>query len=193
MRLKSVAALVVAVSLACATAASAQRAAPALNPFPAAGTVQVAFTPWDDGEGMVVAAINEAQRQILVQAFLFTSRRIAAALIAARGRGIEVLVTADGEQTRGRKGSRVRELAAAGIPVWLETRYAAAHNKVMVIDAGTREATVITGSYNWTSSAQRQNAENVIIVRRNRAVADAYAANWQRHRSDAEPYTRASR
>jgi phosphatidylserine/phosphatidylglycerophosphate/cardiolipin synthase-like enzyme len=191
--LKSVAALVVAVSLACATAASAQRADPALNSFPAAGTVQVAFTPWDDGEGMVVAAINEAQRQILVQAFLFTSRRIAAALIAARGRGIEVLVTADGEQTRGRKGSRVRELAAAGIPVWLETRYAAAHNKVMVIDAGTREGTVITGSYNWTSSAQRQNAENVIIVRRNRAVADAYAANWQRHRVDAEPYTRASR
>jgi phosphatidylserine/phosphatidylglycerophosphate/cardiolipin synthase-like enzyme len=187
------AALVVAAALVCPASASAQRAAPALNPLPAAGTVQVAFTPWDDGEGMVVAAINEAQRQILVQAFLFTSRRIAAALIAARGRGVEVLVTADGEQTRGRKGSRVRELAAAGIPVWLETRYAAAHNKVMVIDAGTPEATVITGSYNWTQNAQRQNAENVMILRRNRAIADAYAANWQRHRADAEPYVRSRR
>ena len=192
--MKSAAAvLVVAAALACPASAPAQRASPALNPLPAAGTVQVAFTPWDDAEGMVVAAINEAQRQILVQAFLFTSRRVATALIAARGRGIEVLVTADGEQTRGRKGNRVRELAAAGIPVWLETRYASAHNKVMVIDAGTRDATVITGSYNWTSSAQRQNAENVMIVRRNRAIADAYAANWQRHRADAEPYTRARR
>lgn len=191
MRLVGVFALVVA--LGWSASAAAQRAVPALNPLPATGTVQVAFTPWEDGESMVVAAINEAQQQILVQAFLFTSRRIAAALIAARGRGVEVLVTADREQTRGRRGSRVRELAAAGIPVWLETRYAAAHNKVMVIDAGTREATVITGSYNWTSNAQRQNAENLMIVRRNRAVADAYAANWQRHRADAEPYTRGLR
>jgi phosphatidylserine/phosphatidylglycerophosphate/cardiolipin synthase-like enzyme len=186
--LKVLAAVVLATALACPSSVWAQRAAPALNPLPAAGTVQVAFTPWDDAEGMVVAAINEAERQILVQAFLFTSRRVAAALIAARARGVEVLVTADSEQVRSRKGSRVRELVAAGIPVWLETRYAAAHNKVMVIDAGTREATVITGSYNWTSSAQRQNAENVVILRRNRAIADAYAANWQRHRADAEPY-----
>jgi len=137
---------------------------------------------------MVVEAINEAQRQILVQAFSFTSRRIASALIAARRRGVEVLVTADHEQSVAGEGSRIRELAAAGIPVWLETRYAAAHNKVMVIDAATRDATVITGSFNWTVGAQRKNAENVLILRRNREAAQAYAANWQRHREQAAPY-----
>ena len=30
----------------------------------------------------------------------------------------------------------MRTFAAAGIPVWLEVRYAAAHNKIMVIDPG---------------------------------------------------------
>ena len=136
----------------------------------------------------MVEAIAEAQRQVLVQAFSFTSRRITAALVAAHRRGVEVLVTADREQTVTGEGNRIRELAAAGIPVWLETRYAAAHNKVMIIDAGTRDATVVTGSYNWTTGGQRRNAENVLILRRNRDLAQAYAANWRRHQALASPF-----
>jgi phosphatidylserine/phosphatidylglycerophosphate/cardiolipin synthase-like enzyme len=168
-----------------AAAAWAQPAVRPAPPLPASGSVQVGFAPWEDAETMVIEAIGEAQRQILVQAFSFTSRRIAAALVAARRRGVEVLVTADGEQTLAGEGNRIGELAAAGIPVWLETRYVAAHNKVMIIDADTRDATVITGSFNWTAGAQRRNAENVLILRRNRDLARAYAANWQRHREQA--------
>lgn len=181
------ASVVVALVLA-ATPAAAQRAAPPPQPFAAAGTVQVAFAPWEDAEGLIVEAIADAQRQVLVQAFSFTSRRIATALVAARRRGVEVLVTADREQTVTGVGNRIRDLAAAGIPVWLETRYAAAHNKVMIIDAGTRDATVVTGSFNWTAGAQRRNAENVLILRRNRDLAQAYEANWRRHQAQASPY-----
>ena len=178
-----------ALALALAAApAGAQPAAQPAAPFPAAGTVQVAFTPWEDAEGLVVEAIAEAQRQILVQAFSFTSRRIAQALIAARRRGVEVLVTADREQTVTGDGNRIRELAAAGIPVWLETRFAAAHSKVMIIDPGTRDATVVTGSFNWTAGAQRRNAENVLVLRRNRDLAGAYEANWRRRQAEASPY-----
>lgn len=172
--------------LAAGSVAEAQRGVP--QPFPATGSVQVAFAPWDDVEGTIIAAIGEARRQILVQAFSFTSRRIATALIGAKRRGVEVLVTADREQARSGEGSRIPELAAAGIPVFLETRYAAAHNKVMVIDAETREPVVITGSYNWSGGAQRRNAENVLVLRRNRELARAYLENWRRHRADADPY-----
>lgn len=178
---------VLALCLAAAPAA-AQRAVPPAQPFPASGTVQVAFAPWEDAEGLVVEAIAGAERQVLVQAFSFTSRRIAAALVAARRRGVEVLVTADREQTVTGAGNRIRELAGAGIPVWLETRYVAAHNKVMIIDAGTREATVVTGSFNWTAGAQRRNAENVLVLRRNRELAQAYEANWRRQQALASPY-----
>jgi phosphatidylserine/phosphatidylglycerophosphate/cardiolipin synthase-like enzyme len=172
------------------TPAAAQRAAPPAEPFPAAGTVQVAFAPWEDAEGLVLEVIADAQRQILVQAFSFTSRRIARALVAAHRRGVEVLVTADREQTATGAGNRIPELAAAGIPVWLETRYAAAHSKVMVIDAGTRDSAVVTGSFNWTAGAQHRNAENVLVLRRNRDLAQAYAANWRRHQAGASPYAR---
>jgi phosphatidylserine/phosphatidylglycerophosphate/cardiolipin synthase-like enzyme len=170
--------------------AGAQPAVPPAQPFAAAGTVQVAFAPWEDAEGLVIQVIAEAQRQILVQAFSFTSRRIAQALVAAHRRGVEVLVTADREQTATGAGNRIRDLAAAGIPVWLETRYAAAHSKVMIIDAGTREPAVVTGSFNWTAGAQRRNAENVLVLRRNRDLAHAYEANWRRHQAQASAYPR---
>jgi phosphatidylserine/phosphatidylglycerophosphate/cardiolipin synthase-like enzyme len=168
--------------------AAAQHAVAPAPPFPASGTAQVAFTPWEDAEGLVVTVISEAQRQILVQAFSFTSKRIAGALIAAKRRGVEVLVMADHEQARLVEGSRIRDLAGAGIPVWLETRYAAAHSKVMIIDASTRDAIIVTGSFNWTVAAQRKNAENLLVLRHQRDLAQAYAANWQRQRDEATRY-----
>jgi len=182
------AAAVLGVGLLAMAPAGAQLAAAPALPFSASGTVQVAFAPWEDAEGLVVQAISEAQRRILVQAFSFTSRRIAQALIGARRRGVEVLVTADREQAIAGEGSRLHELTAGGIPVWLESRYAAAHNKVMIIDAGTRDSAVITGSFNWTAGAQRRNAENVLVLRRNRDLASAYETNWRRHQAQASPY-----
>jgi phosphatidylserine/phosphatidylglycerophosphate/cardiolipin synthase-like enzyme len=156
--------------------------------LPARGTVQVAFTPWDNAEAMVADGIRRAKHQILVQAFSFTSRTLAYALIAAKRRGVDVQVMADREQTFGGEASRIPDLAQAGIPVMLEVRYQSAHNKVMVIDAGTADAAVVTGSYNWTYAAQNKNAENVLIMRHNPDVVNAYAANWGRHYAEALPY-----
>jgi phosphatidylserine/phosphatidylglycerophosphate/cardiolipin synthase-like enzyme len=156
--------------------------------FPARGTVQVAFTPWDDAEAMIIEGIRRAKRQILVQAFSFTSRALANALITAKRRGVDVQVLADREQTLSGESSRIPELAQAGIPVMLEARYQSAHSKAMVMDAGAADAAVITGSYNWTYAAQYKNAENVVILRHNPDVANAYAANWRRHFAGALPY-----
>ncbi len=155
----------------------------------AAGTMQVAFPPWDNAERLVIDAIDAAKKQVLVQAYAFTNRGIAGALIAAKRRGVDVRVTADRGQTLSGDNSRIPELAAAGIPVFIEMRYASAHNKTMVIDAGTGEPVVLTGSFNWTWGAQHRNAENLLILRRNPELTRAYFENWQRHLTDAVPYT----
>ena len=94
----------------CASApvlAQNQGAAPAA-PMRAAGTVQVAFTPWDDAEALIVQTIAEARHQVLVQAYSFTSRAIASALIAARQRGVDVRVLADREQLFSSDNSRIQ-------------------------------------------------------------------------------------
>lgn len=156
----------------------------------ATGSIEVAFTPEDNATRLIVQALREARRAVQVQAFSFTSNEIAFALIEAKRRGVDVQVVADAEQTLKLENSRIPLLAQAGIPVWLDDQHGAAHNKVMVIDAGLPSAAVITGSMNFTYAAQFKNAENVLILRGNLPLAEAYAANWQRHRRHARPFTR---
>lgn len=155
----------------------------------ARASLQVKFSPWDDVEGEVIALLGAARHEVLVQAYSLTSRGIAAALIVAHQRGVSVRLLADREQTMSGESSRIPDLVAAGIEVRIETRYAAAHNKVMVIDGNSPDSVVLAGSYNWTWSAQNRNAENLLIIRRNKSLASSYAANWRRHAEDAVPYS----
>lgn len=162
--------------------------AAARAPIAAVGSVEYAFTPWDDAEGAILQALQGARHAIYIQAYLLTSRTLARALIAAKQRGIAVEVLADREMVAKGENSQIPQLAAAGIPVWLEVRYAAAHNKILLIDPREAKSTVITGSYNFTYSAQARNAENLLILRDNPALARAYLDNWRRHQNEALPY-----
>jgi phosphatidylserine/phosphatidylglycerophosphate/cardiolipin synthase-like enzyme len=154
----------------------------------AAAYVEVAFTPGQDAAGLIIAAIDKARSQILVQAFSFTHDGIARALVAAHHRGVDVKLIADREQTKIMRRGQVPAIAAAGIPVWLDGEHLSAHDKVMIIDAGTKQAAVITGSYNFTKAAQYRNAENVLIVHGNQALATAYRVNWQQHLPHAQAF-----
>lgn len=154
----------------------------------AAGSVEALFTPWDDAEGAIIRALAEAQQSIHVQTYLLTSRSISQALISAKKRGVAVAILADQKMLDTGQNSQIPLLAAADIPVRLETRYAIAHNKIILIDAKTPHGIVITGSYNFTWSAQARNAENLLILRDNPALLQRYLNNWQRHHAEAQPF-----
>ena len=156
--------------------------------LPASGTVQVAFTPGDDAGKLIADAINSAQHQVLVQAFSFTHRKIAEALIAARRRGVDVKVIADKDQTHRIPTSVIARIAAEGVPVFTDSDHASAHNKVMVIDADSPNAILITGSFNFTQAAQHKNAENVLVMRENPALIEFYLKNWHHHYEHSQPY-----
>jgi phosphatidylserine/phosphatidylglycerophosphate/cardiolipin synthase-like enzyme len=161
------------------------------GPLPAAGTVEVAFSPWDDTEALLLRTLTAAKSEIYVQAYVFTSRRLARALVEARHRGIAVEVLADREMSLKSRGSRIGQLVEEGIPVRLEFRYSAAHNKVILIDPLLPQSAVITGSYNFTYAARAKNAENVLVLRDNPGLARAYYHNYLRHREGAVPYAAA--
>ena len=163
--------------LASAVAATAAEAPP---PIAAQGTLQPLFAPWDNIEAAIIEVIASARQQVLVQAYLLTSKKIATTLLAAHRRGVDVKVLVDADQLERVDSSVAPKLATGGIPVWLETKYQNAHNKVMVVDAASPKAVVITGSFNFTWTAQHKNAENLLIVRNNPALAERYASNWER-------------
>jgi len=162
----------------------------AMAPVVARGSLQAAFSPSEDVEGLIADEIAHARAQVLVQAYLLTSKRIANALVDAKRRGVDVRVLADAAQHARTSTSKLSELANAGIGVWLETKYENAHNKIILIDAAQPQATTITGSFNFTWTAQHKNAENILVARNNPALTAHYAVNWERHMREAEPYNK---
>jgi phosphatidylserine/phosphatidylglycerophosphate/cardiolipin synthase-like enzyme len=146
------------------------------------------FTPWDDAEGALRQALERAQYSIHVQTYILTSRTIAKALAQAAQRGVRVIIMADAQQHDHQRGSQLGWLATQGVTIRLETLYASAHNKIVLIDAQTPQAVVITGSYNLTYSAQANNAENILFIACDLALTQAYLRNWERHFKDASPF-----
>ena len=151
-------------------------------------TVTALFSPEDNIQKTLVNTINNAQRNILVQAYLFTDERIGNALIAAHKRGVNVEILLDSDMALGGKNILTMQLFEAGIPIRLETQYENAHNKIMIFDHDTAKAVVVTGSYNFTYSAQKRNAENVVVIRNAPAIVARYVNNWRKHAEQAMPY-----
>jgi phosphatidylserine/phosphatidylglycerophosphate/cardiolipin synthase-like enzyme len=149
--------------------------APSTGPAVVDRDIAVFFSP-DGGclEG-IVWQIQSARRSIDVQAFMLSTKRIAEPLIAASRRGVKVRVIFDATQAE-EEISLDEDLVQAGIPVWLDAPdKGKAHDKVMIIDGET----VITGSFNFTLSADEKNTENLLVIRQRPAIARAYARHFE--------------
>ncbi|MET0203420.1 MAG: phospholipase D family protein [Casimicrobiaceae bacterium] len=179
---------VATLALACAVTIAAPGADAREAKPPAKATLEALFTPGDPIDTRLVAVIDGARHEVLVQAFSFTSKKIAGALLAAHRRGVVVAIVADRAQTLELAASAIPGLARDGVPVWLDANFIAAHNKVLIVDADAVAATLVTGSYNFTSAAQFRNAENVLIIRNYPALAAQYRANLLKLRERAQRY-----
>ena len=154
--------------------------------------VELYFSPQDDPHSVVIEAIEDADHRIEFMIFTFTHDDVAAALMAAQDRGVEVVGIVDKAQASGRY-SVDEELAIAGIPVLIDGNENVSgwaggklHHKVLVVDAGTpSHPTVISGSMNWTGSGTTDNDENLLLIQDAEIaalMADEFATctKWQR-------------
>jgi phosphatidylserine/phosphatidylglycerophosphate/cardiolipin synthase-like enzyme len=142
--------------------------------------VQVFFSPNGGCKNAIINTIGKAKSEILVQAYIFTSEPIAKALLEAHKRGVKVFVILDKSQKKNGY-SPVTFFANQGIPAYIDSTHAIAHDKLMIID---RE-TIITGSFNFTKSAENQNAENLLIIKSSE-LAGLYRENWMKHKAHSE-------
>lgn len=153
--------------------------------LPAGVTYELGFSPGDTALSVVLDSIASAKQTILVAAYEFTSRPILNALIDAARKGIKVAVVADAHESE-RHYSLVLFLSKAGIPCRVDAAHPITHDKYLVIDRDTAQASVETGSYNFTSQANR-NAENSIFIRSVPELAQLYANNWQQLWNESQP------
>lgn len=144
--------------------------------------VDVYFSPRGGCTGAIAAEIDKARSEIMVQAYSFTSVVIAKALVNAHRRGVKVMAILDKSQCS-RQYTSAAFLSHAGIPVYIDSDHAIAHNKIMIVDRNT----VITGSFNFTKAAEEKNAENLQVIR-SEDVAKLYLKNFDWHLAHSNRY-----
>lgn len=155
--------------------------------FTRAASYEACFTPGEDCTGLIVAAIDNARSSIRVQAYSFTSTVILKALRRAHDRGVMVVAVLDRTNASKRYAS-AEYLSLAGIPVWIDAKVAIAHNKLIMIDPDGAMPVLLTGSFNFTKSAQSRNAENVLKISADGSIVAAYVANFEARKALSTPY-----
>ncbi len=146
--------------------------------------IECYFAPEDDVYREIASEIDAARATIDFMAFSFTSRDLAEAMANRQRDGVRVRGLFD-EQQAATQYSQDEYLAKNGASVYLDKNPHVMHNKVIVVDGQT----VVTGSYNFSKAAEEKNAENLLIIR-DKALAERYAANWKEHAGHSEPFGR---
>ncbi|HZU39000.1 MAG TPA: phospholipase D family protein [Gemmataceae bacterium] len=144
-------------------------------------SVEVFHSPKGGCTEAIVRELRRARREVLIQAYSFTSKPIADALVEARGRGVhvEILLDRSNEQET---YTELGYLMDKGVAPLIDAQHAIAHNKIMILD----RRTIITGSFNFTHQAEVENAENLLIIKGHHALAKAYREHFQTHKSHSQ-------
>jgi len=139
------------------------------------------FSPAGGCTAAAVREIDAAKITIDFQAYRFTSADILFALERAISRGVHVRALYD----RANKSDNLTladDLARfPGGPPRLYSRSLIMHSKIIILDS----VTVVSGSFNWTTSAEKSNDENLIVIRSDK-VAAAYTAQFSRIMANAQ-------
>lgn len=137
-------------------------------------TGDLTFSPDGKTTQKIITAVNacEPNERLLVAAYSFTSKPLVLALIAAKKRGVDVQLLVDKGQEKNRY-SGWKACVLAGIPTYFDVTHRIQHNKYIVF--GQRG--VCFGSFNFSVSAEINNAENNLLVW-SPGLAAMYAENW---------------
>jgi len=144
----------------------------------------VSFSPEDGVAKHVLQRLAAAKRSFHFMTFSYTADAIADAMIAKVKVGLVVRGVFE-SQNAGGSGADFTRLRQGGVDVLEDGNCYILHHKMIVIDART----VITGSYNFTGSAEKDNDENLVIVD-DPNLARAYLDEFQRVYAQAQSPTR---
>ncbi|MFT7519747.1 MAG: cardiolipin hydrolase [Kiritimatiellia bacterium] len=134
---------------------------------------RVLFGPQDPMWETLHSLVCGARTSLDLAVFTLTDDRLSNALIDVHRRGVRVRLLSDDSKSDD-KGSDVRRLRKAGVPVCTDGSPFHFHHKFAVID----DRVVVTGSYNWTRSADERNRENVLVTE-DRQIVMAYAKGFE--------------
>jgi phosphatidylserine/phosphatidylglycerophosphate/cardiolipin synthase-like enzyme len=135
--------------------------------------IGVRFSPHGGCKNSVIDEIKNAKAEILIAMYYFTDNDITNAVCESKKRGVNIRVVLDKSQKVGKYNKSVR-LVENDIPVRYDTRDGLMHDKFAVID----DTVLVTGSFNWTKSADEKNRENIMIIK-NPEIAKIFSNEFE--------------
>lgn len=145
--------------------------------------VELYFSPTDGTTSKIVEAINSANYTLDIAMFTFINNDIGDAVVTAKNRGVVVRAIIENINYI---GSEYSSLLSNGINVLSHSNVPYDfHHKYCIIDANNSNSDpiVITGSHNWTNSAEEDNDENTLIIH-NHIVANQYLEEFSKRFSE---------
>jgi len=117
------------------------------------------FSPDDDCSLRICRMLAAARQQIDICVFTITDDRVTQAIQDAHQRRVKIRIISDNYKSLD-LGSDIELLSQSGIPVRIDDSEFHMHHKFALFDSEF----VLTGSYNWTRSASKNNSENLVIT-----------------------------
>jgi phosphatidylserine/phosphatidylglycerophosphate/cardiolipin synthase-like enzyme len=130
------------------------------------------FSPSDQVMDRLIEQVHAARKSVHYLIYTFTDEDLVSAMIAQAKTGVDVQGVIEGRCT---SPGALASLSTARLPVKIDGNPYTMHHKVIIID---RE-TVITGSFNFTRSADTINDENILVVH-NSSIAAQYEQEYQK-------------
>ncbi len=144
--------------------------------------MEVYFSPDDGVAGHLVSLLNNAEESIFFMAYSFTADDLGEAIRSRALAGVTVAGVMEEDQFKSNIGTEFDPFKQAGLDVRLDGNDGLMHHKVFIID----RSIVVTGSYNFSASAETRNDENVIIFY-SPEIAELFLAEFGRVYEEAQP------
>ena len=144
-------------------------------------TLEVYFSPDDKVATRIVELLRGAQHSITFMAYSFTASDFGKIISQKAKQGLEIRGVMEEQQVKSNKGTQYTYFERASLPVYKDGNEGQMHHKVFIIDGEI----VITGSYNFSFSAETSNDENVVIFF-DRQIAAEYLSEFARVESEAQ-------
>ncbi|MES2789126.1 MAG: phospholipase D-like domain-containing protein [Planctomycetota bacterium] len=135
------------------------------------------FSPDEGCPQRIIQLIGAVRTELDICVFTITDDRLAAAILEAHARGVRLRIITDNEKAFD-LGSDVTRLQEAGVPLKVDQTPFHMHHKFALFD----RQLLLTGSYNWTRGAARDNQENFIVTSERRLVdpfQDVFERLWR--------------
>lgn len=152
---------------------------------PTTQLIEVGFSPEGSAEKLVLKVIDSTKSSIRLAAYSFTSPTVVRALLAAKKRGVDVVVVVDEKGNKSKASIQALNLLVnAKIPTRTLSAYAIHHDKFIISDSRH----IKTGSFNYSVSANKRNSENVLVVWNNPPLAGQYLMHWESRYAQGRDY-----